>query len=605
MEDASVYRFEQVAPLTTPAVLAAVAADSPDRPFVISEDGELTYGEMAVRVARLAGQFAALGLRPGERLGILLPNGIRWCATLLGAHAAGLDAVPLNTWYREDELLAVAERARLRVIITQDEIFGLPTSRYAAAVGERLGPDGYLGSFLWPEGTPGPTGLPRGTHVAGRANGVGLADSADLAGVAGLAGVVRPAGGADLADGAKLTGGVGPADGSRLASGSRLAGGSGLAGGADLAESLTALRNAPVGGTDDALLIFTSGSSAEPKAVRLPQQGLVRTAHAIGERQGIRPDDRFWFASPLFFVFGCCNALPNALTHAATLCLQERFEARSALEFIQRQRCTVYYAVAPITRALAARPDLAEYDISALRTGTANATPEDLRLAIEVLGVGQVCNAYGLTEGYGHSTITACDDPVSVRTASQGRVLPTQELRIVSGGAVAGPGEAGEIQIRGAITPGYLDAPGLTGAAFDDGGWFGTGDIGRLDADGRLHYIGRSHEMMKVKGISISPAEVESLLVQHDLVDEAFVFGLATPEGDQSVGCVLVSTVPADARGTLARDVRDWMAGRAAVYKTPATVVVMTAAELPLTPTGKVSKRLLQAGVQAVKTPAG
>jgi HIP---CoA ligase len=544
-----VYRFEQVAPLTTPAVLAAVAADCPDRPFVIAEDGELTYGQMAVQAARLAGLFAALGLRPGDRLGLLLPNGIRWCATLLGAHAAGLDVVPLNTWHREDELLAVAERARLRVIITQDEIFGLPTARYAAAVGQRLGPDRYLGSFRWPAGAPEPVGL-QGTEGFDRSEGFHGAE------------------GLDGAEGLEL-------------------------------RPLEVLQNAPVGESDDALLIFTSGSSAAPKAVRLTQRGLVQTAHAIGERQGVRPDDRFWFASPLFFVFGCSNALPNALTHAATLCLQERFEARSALGFIEHHRCTVYYAVAPITRALAAHPDLGEFDISALRTGTANATPEDLRLAIEVLSVSQVCNAYGLTEGYGHSTITACDDPVSVRIGTQGRVLPTQELRIVVNGVTAGPGEAGEIQIRGAITPGYLDAAELTAGAFADGGWFRTGDIGRLDADGRLHYLGRSHEMMKVKGINISPAEVESLLVQHDLVDEAFVFGLATPDGDQSVGCVLVSTVPAGARESLIRDVRIWMAGRAAAYKTPTTVAVMTAAELPLTPTGKVSKRLLQAGVQA------
>jgi acyl-CoA synthetase (AMP-forming)/AMP-acid ligase II len=523
----NVYRFEQLTRLTTPAVLAAVASSYPDRSFVVAEDGELTYGMMAAQAARLAGQFTALGLRPGERVGILLPNGIRWCATFFGAHAAGLDVVPLNTWYREDELLAVAERARLRVIITQEEIFGLASGRYADAVGERLGPRRYLGSFWWQTGAPGPTGLPPEAPGA-----------------------------------------------------------------------LDTLRNAPARESDDALLIFTSGSSAEPKAVRLTQEGLVRTAYAIGERQGVRPGDRFWFASPLFFVFGCCNALPNALVHAATLCLQERFEARSALRFIERQRCTVYYGVAPITRALAGCPDLDRFDISALRTGTANATQEDLRLAIEVLGVGQVCNAYGMTEGYGHSTITAWDDPVGVRAGSQGRVLPTQELRIMVDGAVAGPDEVGEIQIRGAITPGYLDAPELTARAFGDGGWFRTGDLGRLDADGRLHYLGRSHEMMKVKGINISPAEVESLLVQHHLVDEAFVFGLATPDGDQSVGCVIVSTVPAAAREALIGDVRAWMAGRAAAYKTPTTVRVMTADELPLTATGKVSKRLLQAGVQ-------
>ena len=535
------YRFEQLTRLTTTAVLAAVAASYPDRSFVVAEDGELTYGMMAVQAARLAGQFTALGLRPGERVGVLLPNGIRWCATFFGAHAAGLDLVPLNTWYREEELLAVAERARLRVIITQDEIFGLASGRFADAVGERLGSGRYLGSFRWAPGAPGPTGLP--------ALGVG-----------------------------------GPLE---------------------APSSLEILRKAPAGESDDALLVFTSGSSAEPKAVRLTQGGLVRTAHAIGERQGVRPCDRFWFASPLFFVFGCCNALPNALVHAATLCLQERFEARSALAFIERQGCTVYYGVAPITRALAACPDLGRFDISALRTGTANATREDLRLAIEVLGVGQVCNAYGMTEGYGHSTITAWDDPVGVRTGSQGRVLPTQELRIMVDGAVAGPDEVGEIEIRGAITPGYLDAPELTARAVGDGGWFRTGDLGRLDADGRLHYLGRSHEMMKVKGINISPAEVESLLVQHPLVDEAFVFGLATADGDQSVGCVLVSSVPADARQALIGDVRTWMAGRAAAYKTPTTVRVMTAGELPLTDTGKVSKRLLQAGAATGGSPDG
>jgi fatty-acyl-CoA synthase len=526
------YRFDRVATATIPAVLAAVAGAHPRRSFVVAEDGELTYGATARHAAQLAAQFDALGLRKGEHVGVLLPNGIRWCATLLGAHAAGLGVVPLNTWYRRDELLAVARRARLRAIITQDEIFGFESGQHAVSVGEHLDVRLYRGTFLWPRGAAGPEGLPATPEPS-------------------------------------------PPD------------------------ALNTLRNAPVAESDDALLLFTSGSSAEPKAVRLIQGGLVRTAHAIGERQGIREDDRFWFASPLFFVFGCSNALPNALTHAATLCLQERFKATSALEFIERHRCTVYYGVAPITRALAACQDLAKHDISSLRTGTANATPEDLRLAIEVLGVEQVCNAYGMTEGYGHSTITSYTDPVSVRIGSQGRVLPTQELRIVANGTVARPDEPGEIQIRGTITPGYLDSPELTTDAFGDDGWFRTGDIGRLDADGLLHYVGRSHEMMKVKGINISPAEVELLLIQHELVDEAFVFGLATPEGDQSVGCVLVSTVPGSAHQALVHDVLEWMRRHAAAYKVPTTVRVMTADQLPLTATGKVSKRLLQEQSQA------
>ena len=193
----------------------------------------------------------------------------RWCATLLGAHAAGLTVVPLNTWYREDELTDVARRASLRVIVTQTEIFGFPS---AAAVTD-LDVSGYLGPLRWPANANWPEELPDD----------------------------------------------GPTDG------------------------WAALHHSPTDESSDALLVFTSGSSAAPKAVRLTQGGLVRTAHAIGERQGVRQDDKFWFASPLFFVFGCSNALPNVLTHGATLCLQERFEASSALEIHRATtaaRCT-------------------------------------------------------------------------------------------------------------------------------------------------------------------------------------------------------------------------------------------------------------------------
>jgi acyl-CoA synthetase (AMP-forming)/AMP-acid ligase II len=514
------YRFDPVGEATPPAVLAAVAAALPDQTFIVADDGELTYRDMASLSVDLAAGFTALGLQPGERVGILLPNGLRWCATLFGAHAAGLCVVPLNTWYRRDELASVARRAGLRTIITQTEIFGFES----ASAATELDGAGYLGPLLWPAHAPRPVGL-------------------------------APA----------------PAPGN----------------------AITVLRQSPAAESADALLVFTSGSSAEPKAVRLTQGGLVRTGYAIGERQGVSAGDRFWFASPLFFVFGCANALPNALTHAATLCVQERFEAASALEFIERHRCTVYYGVGPVTRALAGCEDLPRRDISSLRTGTANATPEDLRLAMEVLGVQQVCNAYGLTESYGHSTITAHTDPADVRMNSQGTVLPTQQLRIVADGVVAPTDVAGEIQIRGLITPGYLDVD-TTARAFDRDGWFHTGDIGLIDADRRLHYLGRHDDTMKVQGINISPMEIELLLVQHNMIDEAFVFGLATAEGDQSVGCVLVSPVPPHEHCRLRRDVQTWIRQRAASYKVPTTIRIVAPGELPLTATGKVSKRLLK-----------
>ncbi len=190
--------------------------------------------------------------------------------------------------------------------------------------------------------------------------------------------------------------------------------------------------------------------------------------------------------------------------------------------------------------------------------------------------------------------MTAHTDPADVRINSQGVVLPTQQLRIVANGDVAPPDVAGEIQIRGLITPGYLGDADSTARVLDRDGWFRTGDIGLVDAHRRLHYLGRGDDTIKVRGINVSPMEIELLLVQHEMVDEAFVFGMATREGDQSVGCVLVSTVAPEERCGLGREMQTWIRQRAASYKVPTTIRVVAADELPLTATGKVSKRLLK-----------
>jgi fatty-acyl-CoA synthase len=345
---------------------------------------------------------------------------------------------------------------------------------------------------------------------------------------------------------------------------------------------------------DEALLVFTSGSTAHPKAVPLVQKGLVTQGRAIGDRQGVNETDRFWIATPLFFVFACGNAVPNALTHGATLCVQERFAPESALAFIEQHRCTVYYGVGPMARALAACPDLSRRDISSLRKGTANATEDDLRITIDVLGVSDVCNAYGMTEAYGHTTVTDMTDPAELRMRSQGTVLPTQEFRIVDeAGSSVGPDVLGEIQLRGLITRGYLDDDELNRASFDAEGWFRTGDLGKVDADGVLTYRGRQSETMKINGINISPAEVEELLVAHPDVAEAFVFAVPTPEGEDAVACAIVPRAGA-VSGQLPDVVRAWAKSRVAKYKVPTKYAVMAHDSLPLTATGKVSKRLIR-----------
>jgi acyl-CoA synthetase (AMP-forming)/AMP-acid ligase II len=174
-----------------------------------------------------------------------------------------------------------------------------------------------------------------------------------------------------------------------------------------------------------------AGSTACPKPVPLRHGPLVRNDREIARRQHLPSGDRLWMAAPFFFGYGCANALPVALTHAATLCLQERVVGDEALAFIERERCTVYCGLATTTRTLLAAPTFGERDISSLRTGTTGFTAGDKRLAIEELGVAEVCSVYGLTEAYGHATMTDALDPVEVKLHTQGTVVPTQELRIV------------------------------------------------------------------------------------------------------------------------------------------------------------------------------
>jgi fatty-acyl-CoA synthase len=196
--------------------------------------------------------------------------------------------------------------------------------------------------------------------------------------------------------------------------------------------------------------------------------------------------------------------------------------------------------------------------------------------------------------------MTACTDPVDVRINSQGTPLPTQEIRIATGDALAELGVPGDIQIRGTITPGYLDSVDQAAQAFGRDGWFTTGDTGLIDSAGRLRYIGRKDEMLKINGVNISPLEIESVLVQHDSVDQAFVFGLPNDAGDLRVGCVVVPSASDHDPSRLAETIQDWMRSRAASYKVPQTIRIVGAAQLPLTATGKVDKRRLKEQTRAV-----
>ncbi len=344
---------------------------------------------------------------------------------------------------------------------------------------------------------------------------------------------------------------------------------------------------------DTLVVLYTSGSSNRPKAVPLVHYAAIENGFNIGERQGLVRDDRVLVSIPLFWSYGAVNALPATLSHGAALVLQSHFEAGGALDLIEREGCTAIYTLPAITNALIAHPEFRPERTASLRTGVTIGAPQDITRAARELGAGQICNIYGGTENYGNCCVTPCDWPLEQRAVSQGPPLPGVSVRIRNpqSGALLAPGEVGEIEVQGYLTPGYDgDSARFNRETFTDDGFFRTGDLGSLDETGAMRFAGRSSEMIKRSGINVSPAEVEDALQQHADVGLAGVTGL----DDAGRGEIIVAYVVARPGHEIDVDsVLAFCGEQLSRYKIPDRLIV--AERLPLTATGKLMRRELKA----------
>jgi acyl-CoA synthetase (AMP-forming)/AMP-acid ligase II len=341
---------------------------------------------------------------------------------------------------------------------------------------------------------------------------------------------------------------------------------------------------------DDAILVFSSGTTGLPKAVRHTHGSIGRaTAHWCAAL-GLGPDDRFQVATPPSHILGLLNLLAAAEA-GATVRLHLRFDLDEVLHRIASDRMTLEMAVAPIALALANHPHLEDYDLSSLRYIMWGATPvtESVANAVtERTGVRWL-PAYGASE----LPVIAANpvgDPSAWRLDSAGLPPPDVELRVadLDSGEALEPGGIGEIQARSpSVMAGYLPAE-ATADAFV-AGWYRTGDVGWLEPEGWVHLTDRSMEMMKVNGFQVAPAEVEAVLHGHPAVVDCAVFAIP----DESAGEVPVAAVQVDAghpvdEGELRRLVADTLA----TYKHVRHVVVVEA--IPRLPSGKVLRRTLR-----------
>jgi long-chain acyl-CoA synthetase len=343
------------------------------------------------------------------------------------------------------------------------------------------------------------------------------------------------------------------------------------------------------GPDDDAVLVFSSGTTDRPKAVRHTHRSIGHATVHWCRALGLGRSDRFGVATPPSHILGLLNLLAAAAA-GATVRLHRRFDLEQVLSSVQSERMTLEMAVAPIAMALADHPTLEHYDLSSLRYIMWGATPVTPSVAERVTartGVRWLA-AYGASEV---PVIAAnpVDEPDRWRLDSVGLPPAGVEVRTVDleTGAVLGPGETGEVQVRSeSAMAGYLPDE-ATAAAFSDG-WYRTGDVGWLEPDGWIHLTDRCKEMIKVSGFQVAPAEIEGVLLGHPAVADCAVFGVS----DERSGEVPVAAVRLGGPGATPEELVSLVADSLATYKQVRHVLVVD--DIPRLPSGKVLRRVLR-----------
>ncbi len=341
---------------------------------------------------------------------------------------------------------------------------------------------------------------------------------------------------------------------------------------------------------DDAVLVFSSGTTDSPKAVRHAHRSISLATATWILALGLGHDDRFQVATPPSHILGLLNLLAAAAA-GATVRLHRRFDLDAELAAVQQDRMTLEMAVAPIALAMANHPALESYDLSSLRYVMWGATPVTPAVAETVSARSGVrwLPAYGTSE----VPVIAANpvaEPERWRLDSAGLPVGDVELRVVDldTGVVLAAGETGEIQVHSAqAMAGYLPDE-ATAAAFDDR-WYRTGDVGWLEPEGWVHLTDRCKEMIKVSGFQVAPAEIEALLHAHPGVVDCAVFGV----DDAGAGEVPVAAVQlAPDADVGAEDLQRLVEDTLARYKRLHRVVLVDA--VPRTPSGKVLRRTLR-----------
>ncbi|MFD7338190.1 4-coumarate--CoA ligase family protein [Streptomyces violascens] len=347
---------------------------------------------------------------------------------------------------------------------------------------------------------------------------------------------------------------------------------------------------------DIAVLPYSSGTTGVPKGVMLTHRNIATNLAQLHPLVPMVPGERILAVLPFFHIYGMTALMNAPLRSGATVVVLPRFDLDQFLGAIERHRITGLYVAPPIVLALAKHPAVGRYDLSCLEYIVSAAAPLDSRLAAACsarLGLPPVRQGYGMTElsPGTHTVPLATPNPPP---GAVGKLLPSTEMRILrldDPARDAGPGEEGEVAVRGPqVMKGYLGRPEATADMIDENGWVHTGDVGRVDEDGWLYVVDRVKELIKYKGFQVAPADLEALLLTHPAVADAAVIGVYGADGNEVPKAFVVRQPGAPDLG--ADELMAYVAERVAPYKKVRRVEFIES--VPRAASGKILRRELR-----------
>lgn len=495
-------------------LLAESARHWPGHTALVFPGQRLSYAELYRESRRRAAALESLGIQPGEHVGILMPNSVDFLLWMFGCALHGSVAVLINARYKSAELGYVVANADLSCLITRHD--RQAHQDYPSLLRETFPDLDNLAAGLGPAEAPALQRILLCGDAGGCLDGPWLHAADLLHGLEPLDPALRPV----------------PAD-------------------------------APC------LMLYTSGTTSHPKGCLLSHRQLTAKTAAIVERLQFRDSDCQWNPLPLFHLASLLPMLASFATGGRYLS-DSHFDAARAWEQILEEGATILYPAFPtVMSELVNHPRFAELDTRQIRLINNVAPPDRLRENMRLLPHSVHISAYGLTEGTGISCYSHPEDDNETRATRIGRPLADTQLRVVDPetGAPCTADQRGEIQLDGgSVFAGYYKAAEANASAFTADGWLRTGDLGALDAQGRLAYHGRLKDTLKVGGENVSALEIESLLSTHPAVKMVQVVGLPDPRLEEVVAAFVELKPGTDCK---ADALIDYCRERVASFKVP------------------------------------